>query len=83
MRSDKLWPRWLKTREAARYSSVGQKRLIQLAKDGVIAGIPDPDHGNHHWIFDRYSLDGYREAQAADSGSLRLKAIDIVRNVKP
>ena len=85
MRSDlqERWPRWLKLKDTAKYSATGQKRLIQLAKDGVIVGFPDPDHGNHHWIFDRYSLDGYREAQAADSGSLRLKAIDIVRNVKP
>lgn len=78
-----IWPRWLRKKNAAKYSAIGQKRLIQLAKDGVIVGFPDPDHGNHHWIFDRYSLDAYRKAQAADSAEIRLKAIDIVRSVKP
>ena len=78
-----IWPRWLKLKDAARYAAMGQKRLIQLAKDGVIVGFSDPDHGNHHWIFDRYSIDGYREAQAAASAEIRSKAIDIARSVEP
>jgi hypothetical protein len=77
-----IWPRWLKLKSAAKYSAIGQKRLVQLAKDGVIVGFSDPDHGNHHWIFDRHSIDAYREAQAAEANNLRVKALDIIGSVQ-
>jgi hypothetical protein len=77
------WPRWMKIKEAALYSSIGQKRLIELTNNKIIIGFQDPDHGHNHWIFDRLSLDEYRNAQAAisKSGSVRAKALDILKAV--
>ena len=70
-----LNPRWLKIKEAARYSAIGKDRLKQLAGDGIIVGFNDPDSGRGDWIFDRYSLDQYREDQA---GNLERKALAIM-----
>ncbi len=58
--------RWLKAKAAAAYSAIGVKRLKQLADEGKIAGFPDPDSGRGDWIFDRDSLDRYRENQAGN-----------------
>lgn len=58
-----IQPRWLSLRDAAAYASLGQKRLKALAREGIIVGAPDPDDGRGGWIFDRLSLDGYRESQ--------------------
>ena len=73
-------PRWLKIKEAARYSAIGVKRLKELANDGLIAGGPDPDSGRGDWIFDRLSLDRYRQGQlgldAVDEAVNRLEGIN-------
>ena len=60
----KSQPRWLPLKAAAKYSAIGRHRLKSLARDGAIAGFPDPDSGRGDWIFDRLSIDKYREAQA-------------------
>ncbi len=78
------WPRWLRLREAARYSSVGEKRLVQLAKDAKVRGFQDPDSARSEWIFDRYSLDEYRENQSAGSENeiARQRARDIMKSLR-
>jgi len=55
--------RWLKLKEATKYGAIGKGRLIELARSGVIKGAPDPDSKRRDWIFDRLSIDSYRESQ--------------------
>ena len=71
-----FYARWLKLRDAASYSGIGKHRLIQLAESGKIQGFQDPDSGRHEWIFDKLSIDQYRENQA---NQIRQKALDIMR----
>jgi len=70
--------RWLKLKEAALYSSIGRKRLVQLAENGKVTGFQDPDSGRGDWIFDRQSLDEYRLIQ---SSALHKKALDLLNRV--
>lgn len=70
--------RWLKLKEAALYSSIGRKRLVQLAENGKVAGFQDPDSGRGDWIFDRQSLDEYRLIQ---SSALHKKALDLLDRI--
>jgi hypothetical protein len=70
--------RWLKLKEAALYSSIGRKRLVQLAENGKVTGFQDPDSGRGDWIFDRQSLDDYRLMQSSE---LRMKALDLFNRV--
>lgn len=70
-----IYPRWMKLKEAAWYSKIGQKRLIRLAQDGHIKGFKDPDNKRGDWVFCRYSLDEYRENQA---GQDYQKALEIM-----
>ncbi len=78
--SDPLYPRWMRLKMAAWYSSIGKQRLIALAQDGHIKGFQDPDSGRGDWIFDRLSIDVYREAQDPRP-TLHQKALDIVRKM--
>jgi hypothetical protein len=71
-------PRWIKLKEATEYGSIGKSRLIQLAREGVVKGVPDPDSKRHDWIFDRKSIDSYREAQMSGI-SAKEKALEIMR----
>lgn len=57
-------PRWLRLKEAAWYSRIGKQRLIALANEGHIKGFQDPDSGRREWVFDRLTLDDYRNNQA-------------------
>ena len=57
-------PRWIKLKQATQYGSMCKKRLIDLARSGAIKGFQDPDSKKHDWIFDRKSIDAYREGQA-------------------
>lgn len=75
------WPRWLKLKVAAEYSAIGQKRLIELAESGNIRGFQDPDSKRGDWIFDRFSLDKYRDSQAAQTGNAGNKALEILRSL--
>ena len=70
--------RWIKLKEATQYGKVGKDRLIQLAISGVIKGAQDPDSKRKDWIFDRSSIDAYREAQMSQMGA-RQKALAIMR----
>jgi len=55
--------RWIKLKEATQYGAIGKGRLIELARSGAIKGAPDPDSKRKDWIFDRLSIDSYREGQ--------------------
>lgn len=55
--------RWLKLKDAIKYSAIGRDRLKQLARNGVIIGFHDTDNARHDWIFDRLSIDSYRLTQ--------------------
>ena len=67
--------RWLKLIPAAKYSSLGQHRLKELAKRGIIIGFPDPDNKRNDWIFDKESIDKYRLRQAPASIEEKLLAL--------
>jgi len=72
--------RWISLKEAARYSNIGQKRLISLAESSVVVGFKDPDSGRGDWVFDRESLDEYRLNQA-DPSRDRDKVLRLMQGV--
>jgi len=55
--------RWLSLKEAARYAHLGRDRLKAAARSKLIRGFKDPDSKRGDWIFDRQSLDDYRNSQ--------------------
>ena len=67
-------------KEACLYAHIGRSRLVTLAQEGKVKGFQDPDSKRGDWIFDRISLDAYRESQYA-LPALREKALAIVRTV--
>lgn len=69
-------PRWLKIKQAAAYSGIGQKRLKVLAENGEIIGYSDPDSGRGDWIFDRNSLDDYRMKPIQETNTRFQKILD-------
>ena len=73
--------RWLTLREARFYSGIGIKRLKLLAQEGKLKGCPDPDNGRGDWIFDRASIDAYREGQMI-APTVREKALAIMRGIR-
>ena len=70
-------PRWLPIKSAAFYSAIGKDRLKELAESGEVVGNMDPTDKRGTWIFDRESLDKYRETQsgqtAIDAAVINLK----------
>ncbi len=80
-RPKSILPRWLKLRDAALYSALGEKRLVALAEAGTLMGFQDPDSGRGDWVFDRCSLDAYREGQGAEGSGTRVESrvMEIVR----
>jgi hypothetical protein len=68
-------------KEAARYSSIGTKRLKALAVDKKILGVQDPDSGRNEWIFDRHSIDDYRTRQMTHLCGHLKKASEILQSV--
>lgn len=78
---ESIAPRWLSLKEACRYSNLGRHRIKKLAAAGVIKGTPDPDNKRGDWIFDRLSLDSYRESQLIIP-STREKALAIIKGVR-
>jgi len=62
--NETMQPRWLKLKQTSRYAAMNPKALIALAKEGRIVGFQYPDSGRSDWIFDRLSIDEYRESQA-------------------
>jgi len=67
--------RWLSLREAASEFGIGEHRLKYLGSTGVIRGFRDPDSKRKDWIFDRQSLDSYRERQAGGVVSIEEKLL--------
>lgn len=55
--------RWLKLKDAAKYSSIGRQRLVKLALDKSVKGFRDPGTKYGEWIFDKQSIDEYRMQQ--------------------
>jgi hypothetical protein len=81
MESSHIQPRWLSLKEAAFYSHIGRTRLIELAADGKVKGFQDPENKRGDWIFDRLSLDAYREGQYM-LPEIREKALAIMRGIQ-
>jgi len=71
-------PRWMKLKQAALYSSIGQKELIQLARTNRIAGFQDTNLETRPWIFDRESIDRYRAGQMGYSTIKQKRAVAIL-----
>lgn len=74
-------PRWLTIRQAAAYGPYGEKRLVDLIREGKLRGCQLADNGRRPWIIDRLSLDEYVEAQMA-GGDDRQKILAFVRGWK-
>lgn len=73
--------RWMKLNTAARYAAIGKHRLIELSRAGVVRGFKDPDSRRGDWVFDRLSLDAYREGQAVGPTN-REKALAFISGVR-
>jgi hypothetical protein len=69
---------WLSLREAAAEYHIGEHRLIKLAKDKAIKGFQDKETKRNDWIFERKSLDKYRDDRAPVIVTNREKAIAIL-----
>jgi hypothetical protein len=69
------YPRWMDLKTAAWYSSIGQKRLKELAGSGVVYGYQDPDDGRNGWIFDRESIDRYRMSHTNKAKTIALEIL--------
>jgi len=76
-----ITPRWLTLREAAHYSAIGEARLVSMAKAGTVKGFQDMDEGRHGWIFDRLSIDQYREGQALQP-TIHERALEILMRME-
>ena len=79
--SERIEPRWLTLRAAARHSSIGEARLVAMARAGAVKGFQDQGDGRRGWIFDRLSLDSYREGQATQR-THHEKALAIMQEVR-
>ena len=76
-------PRWLKLKQAAIYSSIGQNKLILLSQIGKIKGFQDSDNKRKDWIFDKLSLDQYRLNQSkTDNNNNKKIAFEIVNSLE-
>lgn len=73
-------PRWMKLKQAAAYSNIGQKRLKDLAKRKLIAGYIDPNSGRGDWIFDKKSIDVYRQKPLKQVKSDAKKILDLIES---
>ncbi len=78
---NEILPRWLSLKEAALYSHIGRTRLVELAGSGKMKGFQDPDNKRGDWIFDRNSLDAYRESQYT-LPEIREKALAIMKGIQ-
>ena len=72
--------RWFTLREAAEYSSIGEARLVCLAKSGEVKGFQDTALKTKPWIFDIYSIDVYRQAQCTQP-IYSEKALAIIKGI--
>jgi hypothetical protein len=67
----------MRLKEATKYGCLGKARLIELAVSGRIRGAKDVDSKRKDWIFDRLSIDEYRESQMTGFNAEQ-KAIEIL-----
>ena len=79
------WPRWLKGAKASEYAAMSPTKLKELALAGKIRGGPDEHDrrgpkGEGVWLFDRDSIDAYRERQL-DSGKVDAAVERLLRRV--
>ena len=58
-------PRYLKLKDAVKYSAIGEKRLVKMTIDGTLRGCQDVGNKGA-WIIDRYSIDQYWDSQMPD-----------------
>lgn len=75
-------PRWLKLKQAAIYSSIGQNKLIKLSQIGKLLGFQDTDSKRKDWIFDKRSIDKYRLNQSKTDNNNRKIALEIVNSLE-
>lgn len=73
--------RWLTLKQAASYASIGEARLVRMARAGDVKGFQDMSLKTRPWIFDVLSLDAYREAQATEP-TYREKALAIMSGTR-
>ncbi len=73
-----IQPRWLKLKQAASYSSIGQNRLVKLAQKGKVLGFQDTDSKRKDWVFDKNSIDDYRFKQSVSNLNYTKIALEIV-----
>ncbi len=78
--NNSIAPRWIRLKEATQYAAIGKKRLIGLAMSGEIRGAKDANNKRQDWIFDRLSIDAYREVQMPVM-SAREKALAIINDL--
>lgn len=76
------WARWIKLKPAARYSSLGEHRLKDLARQGIIIGYPDPESKRGDWIFDKESIDKYRLRQAGSAVNIEEKLLALKAKIR-
>lgn len=81
---ERIQPRWLKSKDASAYSALSPRRLVDLAKAGQVVGFLDESNrrgmNKGEWIFDRLSLDAYRQSQAGDL-VVAVEAVDALRRL--
>ncbi len=75
-----LPPRWMKLKQAVKYSGIGRDRLKRLAKEGRVQGYKCPESGRGDWYFDRLSIDSYHEYQIEISSPKQI-VIDILEDL--
>ena len=68
-------PRWVNVKDAASYSSLGIKKLKELAERGDIIGIKDNTTDKGIWRFDLESIDRFLLSQANVPNPERLKEL--------
>lgn len=73
--------RWLKLKEAMQYSCVGKAALLRLVAEGKVKACKDSDGKTAAWIFDRYSIDAWRESQC-NASQTTARAQEILDSLK-
>ena len=56
--------RWMNLKKASAYSGIRKDDLVVMAKNKKIVGFKDSRLKTTPWIFDRDSIDKFRESQA-------------------
>jgi hypothetical protein len=72
-------PRWLKLKAAVEYCPYGQKKIIELIKEGKIKGGQMSDNKDG-WFVDKLSLDQYMDSQC-QSDEISQKVVEYCERV--